>query len=94
MKIETTKQCYIDKNVTEIEKYLLKNNIREVWGAWGDIKHNEALCAGREAVLAKLEELNVKVYYYGSLTKKNNPRHPLQRRERIIFSEEHKHYLE
>nr|WP_276571359.1 hypothetical protein [Eubacterium ventriosum] len=39
-----------------------------------------------------LSSIGVKVYYFGTLTKEGNPRHPIQRQEKWDLSK--KEYLE
>jgi hypothetical protein len=64
------------ENVQTVEQYLLTTGVTEVWGAWGDLKY-PALVAGRDALLTMLKRHGIKVYYFGTLTKAGNPRHPL-----------------
>ena len=85
-KIDAFNQELSDKNINEIEKYLVENHITEVWGAWGDDKNIEALIKGKQQLLCMLSRIGVKVYYFGSLTIKGNPRHPIQRQEKWDFS--------
>ncbi len=79
------------KNIQEIRKYLVENNIKEVLVAWGDDKGNETLKKGKEEINNMLNSENIKEYYYGTLTKSENPRHPLQRNEKWDFTK--KNYL-
>ncbi len=81
-----------DENIAEIKKYLLENNIKEVWGAWGDDRNLKHLRQGRQELLSMFKSIGVKVYYFGTLTKQGNPRHPLQRFEKWDYSK--KNYLE
>lgn len=85
-KMDTFNQDLSDDNMKEIEKYLVDNNISEVWGAWGDDKKIEALVRGKQQLLAMLSRIGVKVFYFGTLTKNGNPRHPIQRQEKWDFS--------
>lgn len=64
------------ENLATVRTYLVANDIKEVWGAWGDLKF-DALIKGRDALLALLKELDVQVFYFKTLTKAGNPRHPL-----------------
>lgn len=91
-KMEVFKQELSDENIKEISKYLVDNNINEVWGAWGDDKNIEALIKGKQQLLTMLSRIGVRVYYFGTLTKKGNPRHPIQRQEKWDFSK--KEYLD
>lgn len=82
-----------DDNVKIIKRFLTEHNINEVWGAWGNDNGHEALIRGRKELLKMLNEINVKVFYYGSLTKAGNPRHPLQRQEKWSIEIENEHFL-
>lgn len=82
-----------EENICIIKEYLLSNHVTEVFGAWGNDQNLKALRQGREALLKMLKEINVKVFYFGTLTKDNNPRHPLQRNEKWYVDAEHKKYL-
>lgn len=84
-------QDLLDTNIQTIKTYLLENKISEVWGAWGDDQKLKALTEGRKQMLAMLSGIGVRVYYFGTLTKKGNPRHPLQRYEKWDFTK--KEYL-
>ncbi len=79
------------KNLSVIKKYLQDHKITEVWGAWGDDKNNKTLMEGKKQLKTMLKCMGVKVYYFGTLTKMGNPRHPIQRQERWDFT--HKKYL-
>ena len=45
----------------------------------------EALKNGKSELLKMLSDIGVKVFYFGTLTKSGNPRHPLQRQEKWDF---------
>ena len=70
------------KNIHVIRTFLLENNIKEVLGAWGNDQNLKALGLGRIEILKMLSDIGVKVFYFGTLTKDGNPRHPLQRQEK------------
>ena len=91
-KMEGFKENLSAENIREMRKYLVENNINEVWGAWGDDKNLEPLIKGKQQMKSMLSEIGVRVYYFGTLTKMGNPRHPLQRQEKWDFSK--KEYLE
>ncbi|MDR1605859.1 MAG: DUF1643 domain-containing protein [Streptococcaceae bacterium] len=76
------------ENLAVIKAFLLKNHIKEVWGAWGDLKY-EALKTGRDAILALLAEQEIKVFHFANPTKAGNPRHPLY----LKVEAERKRYL-
>lgn len=78
-------------NIETIKKFLVEHNILEVWGAWGDDKGIDALKKGKEALLSVLNKNNIKVFYFGTLTKSGNPRHILQRFEKRDYTQ--KNYL-
>ena len=79
------------QNIKYICDYLVNNNITEVWGAWGDDKRIESLKIAKQNLLKVLSDKEIKIYYFGTLTKGGNPRHPLQRFEKWNIYE--KHYL-
>lgn len=89
--MDAFKQELSDENIKEIKKFLVENNIKEVWGAWGDDKNLNQLIKGKQQLLTMLADIGVKVFYFGTLTRKGNPRHPLQRYEKWNFSK--KEYL-
>ena len=89
--MDAFKQELSDENIKEIKKFLVENNIKEVWGAWGDDKNLNQLIKGKQQSLTMLADIGVKVFYFGTLTRKGNPRHPLQRYEKWNFSK--KEYL-
>ncbi|MEF2920657.1 MAG: DUF1643 domain-containing protein [Acutalibacteraceae bacterium] len=90
-KMDPFKQELSDRNVKEIKKFLVENNIKEVWGAWGDDKKLNQLIKGKQQLLTMIADIGVKVFYFGTLTRKGNPRHPLQRYEKWDLSK--KEYL-
>lgn len=73
-------QALLDKNVRHLERFILRNEIKDVWGIWGDFQ-SEALQKGKAAMLEMLQKHNVKIFYFGTLTENKNPRHPLQKEE-------------
>lgn len=75
-----------DENTHIVRRFLLEKNIKEVWGAWGNQNNIEALEKGKSALLDMLDEISVKVFYFGTLTKSGNPKHPLQRMEKWDYS--------
>ncbi len=90
-RMDAFKQELSNENIKEMRKYLVENEINEVWGAWGDDKNLEALIKGKQQIKSMLSEIGVRVYYFGTLTKSGNPRHPLQRQEKWDFTK--KEYL-
>ena len=85
------KQDISNENIQEMKNYIIEHKIKEVWGAWGDDNNIDALIKGKAQMKSMFLEIGVKVYYYGTLTKMGNPRHPLQRHEKWDFSK--KEYL-
>jgi hypothetical protein len=81
-----------DENIKVIKEFLQKNKIKEVFGAWGDLKY-KPLQEGKNKLVAMLADINVEIFYFGTLTKQGNPRHPLQRYEKIEVEEDKKQYL-
>ncbi|MFS2242364.1 DUF1643 domain-containing protein [Microbacterium sp. OR16] len=63
------------KNARAIVKRVRKLGVKRILGAWGDLKH-PALKRARSDVLKRLKKAGIEVYYFGSLTKNGNPRHP------------------
>lgn len=76
------------ENLEVMADFLVKHDIQEVWGAWGDLKY-EALRQGRDAILALLADLNIKIFHFAEPTKAGNPRHPLY----LKVEPERKRYL-
>ena len=64
------------KNADAILSTLRKNKIDEIWGAWGDLKH-ATLKTAKEKLIPHLQENGIKIFYFSTLTKLENPRHPL-----------------
>ncbi len=81
-----------DENIKVIKEFLQKNKIKEVFGAWGDLKY-KPLQEGKNKLVAMLADINVEIFYFGTLTKQGNPRHPLQRYEKIEVKKDKKQYL-
>lgn len=90
--MDAFKQDLSDENIREVRNYLVENKINEVWGAWGDDKNLVTLINGKQQMKSMLSKNGVRVYYFGTLTKMGNPRHPLQRQEKWDFSK--KEYLD
>lgn len=65
------------ENLNSIKGYLIENNIKEVWVAWGDLEGIVHLESGKYLIRQLLKELQIDAYYFGQLTKTNNPPHPL-----------------
>lgn len=80
-----------NKNLQIIKEFLESNGIKEVWGAWGNDKNINTLICGKNHLINMLKDMGIKIYYFGTLTKHGNPRHPLQRYEKWNFSQ--KEYL-
>ncbi len=90
--IEEYNRQLSNENLKIIIDYLIENNIDEVWGAWGDLKY-KPLIKGQKELIKLLNENGIKIFYFGTLTKKGNPGHPLQRREKWEIKEDNKNYL-
>lgn len=69
-----------DKNVRHLERFILNNEIQEIWGIWDDFTA-ETLEKGKIAILEMLKKHHVRVFYFGTLTENKNPRNPLQKEE-------------
>ncbi len=89
--MESFDKALNDSNLETIKRFIMKNNVTEVLGAWGDLKY-DSLKIGKNAIMEMLKELNVKVFHFGTLTDQGNPRHPLQRKEKWEISKENKNY--
>lgn len=63
-----------DLNCVAIERFLTTNRVREVFGAWGN-PPNATIRQARPEALAVLADLGVRIFYFGTLTKKKHPRH-------------------
>lgn len=91
--IEGYNEALSKHNIQVIRDFLIEYNITEVWGAWGDDRNYLPLYKGKRELLTMLDSIGVKVFYYGTLTKALNPRHPIQRQEKENFTSGNKHYL-
>lgn len=71
----------VDENLKQIESVCKKYNIKDVWCAWGDLidtfGKNSFLHESWKNIETLLKKLNVNFYHYDTLTKNQNPRHPL-----------------
>ena len=86
------------RNLNEFDGSLLeenvnKNQIKEVWGAWGNINH-PALVEGKKQLLTSFKDNQVEMFTFAPLTKRGEPVHPLNRRTKQVFTDESKIYLE
>ncbi|MDR2661060.1 MAG: DUF1643 domain-containing protein, partial [Lactobacillaceae bacterium] len=79
----------IEQNITIIKEFLLSNEIKEIWGAWGDLKY-DPLIRGRDEIITMLKQNNIKIFHFSSLTKNGNPRHPLY----LKIELQNKNYME
>jgi hypothetical protein len=59
----------------EIGAFLQTPQVDEVLGAWGDLKHPTLRLASKD-VLAMLQSIHVRVYYFGTLTEEGHRGHP------------------
>ncbi len=82
-----------EHNMEVIRSFLIGHGIKEVWGAWGNSNGIETLELAKADLLKLLRETKVRVFYFGTLTKEGNPRHPLQRNEKVYFEEKYKKYI-
>ena len=71
----------VAENLWQIESICAKYNIKEVWCAWGNVidvfGKDSFLHNSWEKIKTLLKNKNVTFYYYDTLTKDKNPRHPL-----------------
>ena len=82
-----------NNNLSIIQEFLVDNKISEVWGAWGNSGNILTLIEAKKSLLTMLKNNRIRVFYFGTLTKEGNPRHPLQRNETVVFDESNKNYL-
>ncbi len=87
------KHAVSEKNISIIREFLADSNIREVWGAWGNTKGIDTLEVAKKELLDMLQKNGIRIFYFGTLTNEGNPRHPLQRNEKVVFAEECKKYF-
>jgi hypothetical protein len=80
-----------DENCSVITHVLAGNEISEVWGAWGDLP-NATIRRAKPGVLQALSALGTRVFYFGDLTAKGEPRHLNPRGNRLDVTAP-KHYL-
>ncbi|MGC4604798.1 DUF1643 domain-containing protein [Enterococcus faecium] len=90
--MDTYDENLSNQNLEVIKNFIIENSITEVYGAWGDLKY-QALKKGKDELISLFRELKVNMYYFGTLTKQGNPRHPIQRQEKWKISTENKRYL-
>ncbi|HCT64739.1 MAG TPA: hypothetical protein DIC60_05665 [Lachnospiraceae bacterium] len=86
-------KCLAEKNLAVIREYIIENEIKEVWGAWGNLSR-KALKEGRNSILALFKELDVKVFHFAEPTKNGEPRHPTPRGKQLETTSENKRYYE
>ncbi len=84
-------QSLSDANCAVITQFLTGHGIDEVWGAWGDIP-NSTIRQAKPAVLQALSSLGMRVFYFGELTAKGEPRHLNPRGHKLDVTAP-KHYL-
>lgn len=70
----------VKNNIEQIKAVCEKFMIKKVWCAWGDLidifGKQSFLHDSCKEIKTLLKNLNVTLYYYDTLTKKGNPRHP------------------
>lgn len=76
-----------EANLTEIKKFITQNGVREIWGAWGNVAHQNFKLA-KPDLIKLLKSLNIRVFCFKT-TKSGEPYHPLYLR----ISNEKKIYL-
>ena len=65
-----------NENIGVIEDFLLDRKIKEVWGAWGNLKSG-TLRKGKKMMSAMLKKHKIKVFHFADVTTNGEPRHPL-----------------
>ena len=78
---------HIEENVRIVQTFLRENNIKEVWGAWGETKQ-EHLKKGKEAMVSMLKKENIRIFAF-QINASGNPKHPLYLKIKV----ENKMYL-
>ncbi|WP_031588770.1 DUF1643 domain-containing protein [Kandleria vitulina] len=91
--LEEFNEAISKENIDIIRRFLIEHKIKEVWGAWGNAKGIETLRLAKKDIFNMLSEISVRVFYFGTLSKEGNPRHPLQRNEKVVFADNCKKYL-
>lgn len=81
------------ENCAMIIDFLLRNNIKEVWGAWGNLEHN-SLLKGKQMLLGELKKNGISIYHFDKLTQKGNPRHPLYMNKKLFEGDKYKNKYE
>ena len=85
-------EMIFEKNVRHLERFILNNEIQEIWGIWDDFTA-ETLEKGKIAILEMLKKHHVRVFYFGTLTENKNPRNPLQKEEQWHMFNPNKMFL-
>lgn len=84
-------QSLSDSNCSVIRQILKGHGISEIWGAWGDLP-NSTIRRAKPAVLQALSALGTRVFFFGDLTAKGEPRHLNPRGPKLDVTAP-KHYL-
>jgi len=63
-----------DSNCDVITEVLARTKTTEVWGGWGNLP-NSTIRQAKTAVLQAVSAIGVRVFHFGDLTKKGEPRH-------------------
>jgi len=64
------------ENIEKIAELIDEFDVKQIWGAWGNLKHKN-LVKAKSDLMKLLLEKNVKVFHFGKLLKSGNPHHPL-----------------
>lgn len=80
-----------DENCRAIARVVTTLGVREIFGAWGN-PPNATIRRAKPAVLSTLSHLGVRIFYFGELTTKDEPRHLTPRGGRLDLTAT-KYYL-
>lgn len=81
-----------DSNAAFIEQFLRAHGITEVLGAWGDLP-NSTIRRAKPAVLQALASVGARIFYFGALTAKGEPRHLNPRGPKLDMTAPKHYYL-
>lgn len=74
-----------DENCSTIKGFIEAYKVREIFGAWGN-PPNATIRKARPAVLQAVATTGARIFYFGNLTAKREPRHLNPRRGKLDLS--------
>jgi hypothetical protein len=84
-KLHAFDQAMSDDNCSVIEYFINEFGVREIFGAWGDLP-NATIRRAKPPVLRTVASLGARIFYFGQLTGKGEPRHLNPRRGKLDLS--------